>query len=46
MDNIVQEIYDFILFLVETIKSLIYSITGKKDPFVPDTEDEPEVIIE
>ena len=46
MDNIVQEIYDFILFLVETIKSLIHSITDKKDPFVPDTEDEPEEIIE
>lgn len=38
MDNIVQKIYEFILYLIETIKDLVTTVSGKnKDvPFVPE----------
>lgn len=42
MENIVQKIYDFILFLVNTIKSFVMNVSGKDDktPFFPEATTE------
>ena len=34
----VQEFFDFILYLVETIKGMVKSLSGKDDGFTLDTD--------